>query len=91
MNIDNTTNDLITNIKVTNGFNEVHIDTLKGKTTKELFLDFKSNNTKADGAFEISFKRNLKRESQKFDYYSNGIPSVESYEIVIKNDTVIVR
>jgi len=89
--VKNDTNNKIDSLIINNGFNSMKLYNIMTMEKKKGFLDFDKNNPKHDGLHNIQiFMQNSVRR-QAFGYFSNGIPSVDSYVIRIKNDTIIIK
>lgn len=89
--IENKSNVLIKNISLTNGFNKVTLDSIQDDSKKTIFLDFKKNNTKADGNYGIEYEKNDIKYFNNFGYYSNGMPSNEKMIVLFTADTLIIK
>mgnify|MGYP003624385019 FL=1 len=89
--VQNDTNNNIDSLVITNGFNSLKLYNIKLKEKKEGFLDFNKNNPKHDGLHNIQLFMQNSIIRKSFGYYSNGIPSVKSYKLIIKNDTIIIK
>ncbi len=87
--INNENNISITNVNISNGVNEIYIDTIKANTNKSILLKFK-NIPRIDGGYKLNYKLNSEYFFRNFGYYTNGVPSNSIYKLVVKNDTIIV-
>lgn len=89
--VQNDTNNKIDSLIINNGFNSLKLYNIKIKEKKKGFLDFNENNPMHDGLHNIQLfmQNSVRREA--FGYYSNGMPSVKSYRLIIKNDTILIK
>ncbi|WP_272023172.1 hypothetical protein [Olleya namhaensis] len=88
----NNTNTDIDSLIITNGFNNLVIKKIPMNKKKEGFLDFKKNNPRHDGIFNIRyFNKGKMIKSKSFGYYSNGSPSVKLFNVSIEKDTIITK
>lgn len=86
----NNTNSLLKEIKISNGINNIYIENLDSKQTKNIVLEFK-NVPKIDGGYQLNYMSNSKNNIKNFGYYSNGIPIDKSFYIDIRKDTVFIK
>ncbi len=89
--IKNSSGQTVEDINITNGFNVVHLESLQSNKSKQVFLDFKDNNSNQDGICSFSFRLNDRKKSRKFGYYSNGIPLNKSFHIDIQKDSIVIE
>lgn len=74
---------------VTNGYDVVSFIKLGSDEKSTDFLQF-SDKVKTDGSYGVKIFKNGQVRIFPFGYYSNGIPSSESFKINIENDTINV-
>ena len=87
--IENDSDLFITDVEISNGYNKVYIDSLKKTKIENLELKFE-NVPKIDGGYKISFKKESNDVFYNFGYFSNGIPLSVEYDILVKNDTILI-
>ncbi|TVZ52683.1 hypothetical protein [Dokdonia sp. Hel_I_53] len=86
----NTNSIYITDIKISNGTNIIHIDTLESNGKKEVNLKF-IDVPIIDGSYQLNYKIGLEEHFKNFGYYSNGVPTNSIYTCIIKNDTILIK
>ncbi|MDH7913983.1 hypothetical protein [Winogradskyella sp. SYSU M77433] len=87
--IKNYSGNIITDVVVSNGVNEIYTDTIKPNEKKSVVLKFKGV-PKTDGGYKLQYNLNSDKIIENFGYYSNGIPLNSSYEIKIEQDTILI-
>jgi hypothetical protein len=81
----------VSDITISNGVNDIYIDTIMPNMTKSVKLSF-LNVPKLDGGYKLSYKLNSEEFFKNFGYYSNGIPSASvEYKIKIMQDTIQIK
>lgn len=83
----NNSNSMVLDINISNGMNEIKLDTLKIKEEAILELIFKDVPV-VDGGYKLTYKQNSKEIFKNFGYYSNGIPTNSIYRLTVENDTI---
>lgn len=58
---------------------------------KRGFLNFNNNTPKQDGSYTIQLFTKDSSIKKHFGYYSNGLPLVDSYHIIIKKDSIYIK
>lgn len=89
--IENKSNTNIQLVVFSNGPNKINVKNLKKNAQYTGFLDFSENGPNYDGNYGVIVHYFDTVRTKRFGYYSNGIPFNMKYEIIIKNDTIIVN
>ena len=90
LSIKNESEIFLDSIKIS-GQRPLKFTSIKSKSTVSETLHYsKNSNSKTDGAYQIQvFAKNYTKQ-RTFGYHTNGI-ALSSFEILIKNDTIIIR
>ncbi len=88
--ISNSNYNHIADVKVSNGVNDILIDTIMPNMTKSITLNFRGV-PKVDGGYSLSYTLNSEKLVKNFGYYSNGVPSTSEFEIYILQDTIQIK
>ena len=92
MNIKNSSNRPITNVKFTTSENldVVMVNKIEPNESVTKFLSMQDN--KFDGAYSLSFTRaNGKKEMTDGGYYTNGVPLDQWVKFEVKPDTIFAK
>ncbi|MBC9798501.1 hypothetical protein [Sinomicrobium weinanense] len=88
----NESGNVIDSVEISNGFTKIKMYDINKDITSS-FLDFNGNDKKVsgDGSYTITIFSKGKYKTEGFGYYSNGVPSIDYYKVLIKKDTILVK
>ena len=88
--IENKDNVLVSNIQISNGFDQLSMDTIYPKENKQLELKF-DKTPKHDGGYQVKYKIENNFTLRNFGYYTNGYPTNSIFFLTFKKDTLMIR
>ncbi|MBO0324183.1 hypothetical protein J0X14_17875 [Muricauda sp. CAU 1633] len=89
--VQNETDKNIDSLIITNGFDSLKLYDIDSGEKKLGFLDFNKKTPKQDGAYTVQLFTKDSSIKKPFGYYSNGLPLVDSYVIILKKDSIYIK